>query len=187
MKTRRISRFGSAFVQALALALSASLTACIDSPLLNHVDEAPSTEVVAAKENTADTQKVATDLPKGCALYFKSLNLCSTFEWVKRPTDDEKGSFTLRFFKEKEGTESGPYVDPGYDVKPKLWMAGMGHGSSPVTLRPARDAQDQPVTGVYDATDVFFVMGGKWEIWIQLKTGDQLIEKAKVDFDFNSN
>ena len=52
----------------------------------------------------------------------------------------------------------------------------MGHGSSPVKIAPGS------VAGVFSATEVFFVMPGEWEIWIQLKEGTKVFDQAKIDY-----
>jgi hypothetical protein len=39
----------------------------------------------------------------------------------------------------------------------------MGHGSAPVKITPQ-------APGVYEVSDVFFIMPGDWEIQIQLRT-----------------
>lgn len=57
-------------------------------------------------------------------------------------------------------------------------MPSMGHGSRPVKVEEVSGA-----IGVYDATNVIFIMGGPWEIWVQLKNGSEILDQAKVDFE----
>ena len=56
-----------------------------------------------------------------------------------------------------------------------LWMPSMGHGSSPVTLKKI-------ATGVYDISDVYFIMDGDWQIRVQLKNASTIIEE--MDFEY---
>lgn len=156
-------------------ALSASLfffailsTGCLSSPLLNHADaSAPRASLAQFDPN--------------CPLFYKTENLCASLTWTKPATEDERGEFTLRFWDRDAATPNGPYVDPSHSVFVKLWMPSMGHGSSPVKVVPTVDASGTHVPGVYDASEVYFVMPGAWEIWVQLRQGKQVLDEAKID------
>ncbi|MCC7441254.1 MAG: hypothetical protein IT285_06465 [Bdellovibrionales bacterium] len=162
-------------IASITFVLGLALTGCLESPLLNHADAGalPPAPVAA---------------PQGCAFRLQRLDLCASLTWVKQPTNDEAGAFTFRFWSAVDGTEHGPYVDPiaaapGSSVKVKLWMPSMGHGSSPVKVNAAVDAAGLPVVGVFEATEVFFVMGGAWEIWVEIKRGNQVVDRAKIDHE----
>lgn len=102
-----------------------------------------------------------------CDLFFTTENLCLEVKWELKPTKTKKGTIRLTF------TEKG---HPERIISPKmtpfiqLWMTSMGHGSSPVTLKLIED-------GVYRANDVFFIMGGPWDIRFQLKDGTKVVEQ----------
>ena len=57
-----------------------------------------------------------------------------------------------------------------------LWMPSMGHGSSPVTVKKLG-------TGIYDISDVYFIMDGEWQIRIQLKNNGTMLEE--LNFTYN--
>ena len=158
------------------LTASLFLMGCLESPLLNHATASPQAAAPAA-----DPAEKA--LARACPLAFPAQKLCASLTWVRMPADEDKGEFTMRFWKQDEGTESGPYVNPSYKVAVKLSMPTMGHGSSPVTVTQAVDQAGASIPGVFRATDVYFVMGGSWEIWVQLKENRQVIEQAKVDIE----
>jgi hypothetical protein len=141
------------------------LLGCVDSPLLHH----------------ANAQKSDPDQKNECPLAFARFDACGAIEWRTMPTNEEKGAFQISFWNSKTGSASGPYVDPGKTVSVKLWMPDMGHGSSPVKITAALDANGAPVPGRYHATEVYFVMGGTWEIWVQLRDGAVVLEEAKID------
>lgn len=143
----------------LVCLLAFALMACLNSPLLNHADAdtEPTKDLRSAEEKAA------------CPLTFKTLKLCGSMTWVKKPTRAEKGEFTLRFWNPELGTINGPYIDPGHFVFVKLWMPEMGHGSSPVITRPALESGGAVIPGVFNVTDVYFVMPGEWEIITQLR------------------
>lgn len=57
-----------------------------------------------------------------------------------------------------------------------LWMVSMGHGSSPVIIKKI-------ATGVYDVSEVYFIMDGLWQIRLQLKNSEKILEE--VNFSYN--
>ncbi len=145
--------------------------ACGMSPQFNH--RYPNREL----NNTELSQ--ATE----CAFFLKSENLCASMVWIKEPNRDDEGSFKLRFWKNAPNSSStGPWVDPAYgNVFIKLWMPDMGHGSQKVTLQKQQDANGNFIPGDYLATQVYFVMGGKWEIILQIKDANgAVIDQAKI-------
>ncbi len=156
-----LSRLAPAF-------LGLVLAAC-NSPLLNH-------------ENAADQKQAQlAQAPSDCPVSLPKNGLCASWSWETRPTDQEMGTATVRFWKAKETTSAGPYVDPGAEVAIQLWMASMGHGSSPVTVEPRKDTAGKKLIGEYTASEVFFVMPGAWEVRVQLKKGSTLLEQGKLN------
>lgn len=155
--------------------LAFALSGCLESPILNHANASPK------KPKEAPLAESRQELPEGCDFHLATKELCASLEWVTPASDETEGELRLRFWSAKSGTLSGPYVDPGHTVFVKLWMASMGHGSSPVTVAQAKDQAGQPIVGVYDATRVHFVMGGDWEIWVQLRQEKKVIDQAKID------
>ncbi|MBS1960658.1 MAG: FixH family protein [Bdellovibrionales bacterium] len=153
----------------LTLLFSGALLAC-DSPLLDHVN---------ANDVVREPLREAGD----CPIAFPVHKLCASWTWDRMPTDSDLGTAQLRFWKADVGTVNGPFVDPHHEVFVKLWMPAMGHGSSPVTTEARVDASGAKIPGLYDASKVFFVMPGKWEIWVQLKTAGQVHEQAKLDVE----
>jgi hypothetical protein len=144
----------------------AFLTGCGQSPLLHHL-------------NASDVRPTS-ETPSDCPIAFDKEGLCAAIAWTKVPTDSENGSFTLTFW--KKGA-AGDLTDPGDTVAVKLWMPAMGHGSSLVSVAPTLDSNGRAVTGSFNATGVYFIMPGAWEIWVQLKQGSQIIDQAKLDYN----
>ncbi len=147
----------------------ALLTGCGQSPLLHHL-------------NAGDLQPTANAQPSDCPLNFEKEGLCAAIVWTKVPSSDNNGTFTVNFWKKDQGSTSGPFVDPGDTVFVKLWMPAMGHGSSLVTVTPATDSTGKSEAGSFNASGVYFVMPGAWEIWVQLKQGTQIVDQAKLDY-----
>lgn len=49
-----------------------------------------------------------------------------------------------------------------------LWMPSMGHGSAPTRVERAIDANGVPIPGTFTVKNVYFMMGGDWEIRVTL-------------------
>jgi hypothetical protein len=116
--------------------------------------------VACAQPNYQDDVAPAADQKPAatCALAYVN-GLCVDITWEVQPTEDAAGSFLLKFY---SAATPEAALDPQAKVTVVLWMPGMGHGSSPVTVTPVSP-------GVYRATNVYFVMPGDWEIRIKLK------------------
>jgi hypothetical protein len=171
----------------LVLGLSASaIVSCGVSPILHH--ESPNRE----PQGEADPQNQDSSDSSGprvsCDFSFPSQGLCASLAWVKKPTAEEPGEFLLSFW-DKNQNSGQPLVFSNPDahkVFVKLWMPDMGHGSSPVTTNQAVESNGSPKTGVFRSTGVFFIMGGKWEIVVQLKDSSGAVkESAKMIYQAN--
>lgn len=135
-----------------------ALSACGVSPLLNH----------ANAEDNKNNINVANE---NCPLDYPNAGLCAKIEWLVGPSGSGANSFTIKFWDKDTGAPAGPYVDPEHDVTVQLWMPSMGHGSSPVTV-------SKESTGIYKATNVFFIMPGDWDIRVKLVDGATVVEQA---------
>jgi len=141
----------------VALSLAVLISGCGRIPIFNHL-------------NAEDQPVIAPTAETACPVKLVKANLCFGIEWIEKATEEKAGSFRIKF------TDGSSAKDPGKTVAVKLWMPSMGHGSSPVKVAP------ETAVGNYLATDVFFVMGGEWEIWIQLKDGSKVFDQGKIDF-----
>jgi YtkA-like len=70
-------------------------------------------------------------------------------------------------------------------VKVVLWMPSMGHGSAPTKVKPALDSQGNVIPGIFKVTNVYFVMGGAWEVRVILTDNQGVVETQKFDVVFN--
>jgi hypothetical protein len=136
--------------------------ACGMSPLLNH----------ASPNRAAESARISNDADGDCAVYFAIQNLCAQLSWVQEPTRDLEGSMHLVFNREPNAASVGV----------KLWMPEMGHGSQKVVVKHTQ-RNEVDVDGEFDATEVFFVMPGKWEVIVQLKDASgTVIDSAKTSY-----
>lgn len=122
-----------------------------------------------AQANYQDPNLAAAPQAQGsCSLVLTQSQLCIDLVWDNLPTNNDTGSFHLLFYQQNN---TSVRLDPPYTLAVQLWMPSMGHGSSPVKIQK-RD------TGIFDVTNVFFVMPGEWEIRIQIKNGSSLVDQA---------
>lgn len=112
-------------------------------------------------------------LPQGTFTSGKKVS----FVWEVRPTEDDFGSFFFRTYAADSRDGFPTLEDLGSSVSVLLWMPGMGHGSSPVTV-------EHLGVGTYRASKVFFSMRGDWDIRIQLKDGATVLDEAILPFVF---
>lgn len=106
-----------------------------------------------------------------CARFFQGQGLCVDYHWDFFPPIEEFGSMIFTFY---PATDPNVPQSPQANVKVKLFMPSMGHGSSPVTVT-------EILPGVFRADDVCFTMGGNWEIYIQLENAQgQIIEQQTI-------
>ena len=97
----------------------------------------------------------------------------SSFLLLVFKVESDFGSFIFKTFQIDAIDGSQNIVDLGGTLAVVLWMPSMGHGSSPVKV-------DKLDTGTYRAKNVFFTMGGSWEIRIQLKSGNDIADEAII-------
>ena len=129
-----------------------------------------------AQPNYQDAKPLANESKPGtaaCPLFFKTQDICANYDWIAKPTEDDMGKFTLKFWNR---ADSAP-VNPALTVKVILWMPDMGHGSSPIKLT-------NQAAGEYLAENVFFSMRGEWQIRFQLKNAQAVVEEQIADVTF---
>lgn len=89
-------------------------------------------------------------------LLLKKHNLYLHMYWSQGPLLFEESQLVLLVTDAK----SKPVAIPG-QLKVKLWMPDMGHGSSETLVKKLSE-------GVYHISDIFFIMGGIWDISFQV-------------------
>lgn len=88
--------------------------------------------------------------------------------WESGPEVSNESLLKLEW---KNGADHSPTEPPGvFEVV--LWMPSMGHGSAPTQIQRVLDTQGQPQTGVYEISNIYFVMGGDWDVNVSLTYQD---------------
>lgn len=73
------------------------------------------------------------------------------FQWVRGPFNGAESEFQINFLEK-----------PTADLNIELWMPSMGHGSAPVKI-----FADPSSETLIHVRNVYFIMGGDWDIRIK--------------------
>lgn len=112
-----------------------------------------------------ETCSFSTSLPDlKCSLQMSKSNLCVSVQAKVCPDLASKkyGTFFLKFYRQNLLDQSPVPMSVNEEVKVDLWMPSMGHGSAPVKVSNVD-------VGSYLLENVYFIMGGDWQIRIQIK------------------
>lgn len=112
-----------------------------------------------------------------CSVRFAASGYCLSWNWELKPTDAEVGSLTFKIYRGNVLDDSPLLVDPNLAPSLLLWMPSMGHGSSPIVVTKLD-------VGTYRASEVFFTMGGEWDLHFQIKNGKTVQDEAVVRIRF---
>ncbi len=69
-------------------------------------------------------------------------------------------------------------------VDVELSMADMGHGSAPTQVERSLDAQGNSVPGLFRVRNVYFVMGGDWDVRETLTDKNGVAETRSFSINF---
>ncbi len=96
--------------------------------------------------------------------------------WIVGPQVPQESLLKVEW---KNGADHSPTVPPGpFEVV--LWMPSMGHGSAPTSVLESLDTSGQPILGSYDVKNVFFLMGGDWDVNVTLTYQDGTKETKTI-------
>jgi hypothetical protein len=115
----------------------------------------------------SEAERDIKDVSGGCGYLFSSEKICLKIQWIKKPSESSFGEMDLIFV---DTLDQSRFIDPMNEPNILLWMPGMGHGSSPVSVKRVD-------VGHYRAREIFFIMTGEWEIHYQLKSGSDVVEE----------
>ncbi len=105
-------------------------------------------------------------------------NLKVSIRFLKVQTEEETGTFVLKFWRPNAADQSPVLQDVQGEVKVRLWMPSMGHGSSPVVVSKAD-------VGTYKVDEVFFSMPGDWDIEVTVVNANQeVIDETKIPLHY---
>ena len=136
------------------------LYSCGESPLFNHENENP--------ENLQGTTEL------NSALSFKNSNLSVKVNWLKGPYADPSLENSYLIIIHNKGDELVD-VPNGYEFYNWGWMPSMGHGT-------ADDGYTERISkGIYIQKELYFNMGGDWDLNIELYNGETRVDSTKIE------
>jgi hypothetical protein len=115
-----------------------------------------------------------------CDLKFAKSGDCVEIAWKEKPTETKAGSFVFKISHSAASGQSSVPMDPQMAASVVLWMPAMGHGSTPVTVTKIDDGADPAVS--FLASEVRFIMPGEWQIKLQIKQANEVIDEAVLDY-----
>jgi hypothetical protein len=115
-----------------------------------------------------------------CDLNFKKSKLCGQIKWVvlpknvEMPTAKDRAEFLLTLSpgqnkKAAANTSADKSSTLPDEVIVKPFMPAMGHGSQPTVVTVEVDATGKAIPRIYRVKDVYFTMGGEWELRVELR------------------
>jgi hypothetical protein len=112
------------------------------------------------------------DQTASCSIRFQKSGNCLSWKW-KDVSDDRNRSIDFKVSRQNlvDGTPveldiQEPFV--------KLFMPSMGHGSSPASIVSRGDV------GTYSVSQLNFLMPGEWDIIIESKAGNVVLDYAVI-------
>lgn len=117
---------------------------------------------------------LATDLP------FADGALVARTQWARGPGSPEESVLRVQFV-DANGSAAEP---AGFRVQ--LWMPDMNHGSSPTRIEAVSGADGARIVGAYLVRNMYFTMGGFWEVRVTVKLADGRQETRALPVEIGS-
>lgn len=108
-------------------------------------------------------------------LHFPKAGLSAELSWLHGPKTGVESILRMDW----KNLVSQHSAEPG-SFKVVLWMPDMGHGSSPTRLQRVLGADSQPLVGAYRVTNIYFTMGGVWDVHVSVKLVDGSEETQSI-------
>lgn len=130
-------------------------------------DKAPKSPVEEA-QNTGE-----------CKILFEERGYCVKAFFKKGPVVGEESQMVIDFY----SLDGKQRLEAPLPFKVYLWMPHHNHGSSPVKYARYGDDEYLVLPGRYLIMEMYFVMGGMWDVHVELTNDDG----SKTDKSFRVN
>jgi hypothetical protein len=106
--------------------------------------------------------------PLAAHLVFKqnTLHMHATFQDMPMINQEEV------LFLEAKDPKTHQTTELNDKIEVVLWMPSMGHGSAPTQVERVVDAQGTVIPGTFKVKNIYFIMGGDWEVQVTLTDAD---------------
>ena len=102
-------------------------------------------------------------------LLFSEGRIHAHLSWIQAPAAQ---SSEARMRLEWHNGITHEIMEPRSPFAVSLWMPSMGHGSAPTRIERAIDERGQVIPGVYEVSNMFFMMPGDWDVRVSLNDQD---------------
>lgn len=116
-------------------------------------------------------------------LSFVKLQMHAHIAWTAKPTVGTANTLKIEWRSAQDHTLMEPHAQ--LEVVP--WMPSMGHGSAPTRIQKSVDSSGTPLLGTYEVSNIYFTMGGDWQVLITLTTPEGESETQLIDLLFPMN
>jgi hypothetical protein len=142
------------------------IAACGPSPIFQNRAAADLASEIAINADKSEVPASA------CAISFKKLGVCGAIAWTVGPRSHNSSAFTFSAL-----NKNGSAALPAGELEVELWMPAMGHGSAPVNVV-------EKAPGVFEVTNVQFLMNGEWEIRLRWKKNGAVVDATSLMIKF---
>ena len=101
-------------------------------------------------------------------LFFQQGAIHAHLFWEQGPNNGTESVMRIEFM--NGHTHSPTEIPSTFDLD--IWMPDMGHGSAPTQTQRVLNERGEPLPGVYRVNNIYFVMGGAWDVRLKLKEAD---------------
>lgn len=119
--------------------------------------------------------------PGGTHLTFADGAIHAHAVWEQGPRSRSESILRIEW---KNGHDHSPTEPPG-EFKVSLWMPDHGHGSAPTRIHRIPGDDGEPLVGVYRVSNIYFTMGGKWDVNVTLKTANGVAETKSIKVEIH--
>lgn len=122
---------------------------------------------------------LASDSTAPYILTFPEQNLAIRFQFLATPQAGKDSQAVL----ETLDLNSGELTSTQHRILVRLWMPSMNHGSAPTQINRWVDQSGAVLNTTYLVKNVFFTMGGSWEVQVLLnpKTASEVMQSFRLD------
>lgn len=106
--------------------------------------------------------------------FFKTTSQLINLNWITDINTVEEGKVVIILTKNNAISDLSDYT-----LTPFIWMESMGHGSSPIIVTKLGD-------GIYELSEIYFTMPGDWQLHLQLKKNNALVEDVVINYNLGN-
>lgn len=112
-------------------------------------------------------------------LVFSKSQIHAHTAWAEKPRVGVENILKIEW----RSAQDHSLVEPA-NFEVSLWMPSMGHGSAPTQKNPTVDGFGNILPGLYEISNIYFTMGGDWQVILTVTNVDGSQESQVLDLLF---